>query len=257
MKPRESSFPDFGKEASDDRTLRGFSHDALRDSCPQLSGQTDLDSKDSDCNDQQVWKDTSRPTHFLALRITNEEIVRMVGQVQAHMLKIQPLYSPCCIPSSALHITLCTLGLDTPDQVAHAVEVLHRIQPQLATSLPHTPLRVDGVDTFFNRVVYAKVQQQPEFMEFVDHLKLLLWESGVEMRDVHHGYTPHVTIMKATKPLVNQKGTKDVDPSLYKDYTDMYFGQQTLDRVYLCTMGGSKREDGFYECLGEIEFGQA
>ncbi|PVD24648.1 hypothetical protein C0Q70_15132 [Pomacea canaliculata] len=242
MKPRESSFPDFGKEASDDRTLRGFSHDALRDSCPQLSGQTDLDSKDSDCNDQQVWKDTSRPTHFLALRIT---------------LTRRSCECPCCIPSSALHITLCTLGLDTPDQVAHAVEVLHRIQPQLATSLPHTPLRVDGVDTFFNRVVYAKVQQQPEFMEFVDHLKLLLWESGVEMRDVHHGYTPHVTIMKATKPLVNQKGTKDVDPSLYKDYTDMYFGQQTLDRVYLCTMGGSKREDGFYECLGEIEFGQA
>ena len=84
------------------------------------------------------WQDKMRPNYFLALRITDPEIRQGVEQIQDYLLDNEPVYGPCCIPPQALHITLCTLGLDTPEQVAHAAEVLKRVQPELASTLPRS-----------------------------------------------------------------------------------------------------------------------
>nr|KAG5708496.1 hypothetical protein BaRGS_026223 [Batillaria attramentaria] len=53
-------------------------------------------------------------------------------------------------------------------------------------------------------VVYAKVKQHQGFMDFVDHVKLLVKEAGLEIRD-NHDFVPHMTIMKVTRPVARQK----------------------------------------------------
>lgn len=219
------------------------------------SGQIGVDGAEEEEVDEHnpYWRDKLRPNYFLALRITDPEIRQGVEQIQDYLLDNEPLYGPCCIPPQALHITLCTLGLDTPEQIAHAREVLQRIQPELASGLPKEPLHLDGVSNFYSRVVYAKVKPHQQFMDFVDHLKLLVREAGVEIRD-NHDFVPHMTIMKVTRPVARQKGTKNVDPWLYSNFTDMDFGQQKVNGIHLCSMGDERREDGFYVCPAEIHF---
>ena len=199
------------------------------------------------------WQDKMRPNYFLALRIMDPEIRQGVEQIQDYLLDNEPLYGPCCIPPQALHITLCTLGLNTPEQVAHAKEVLECIQPELATILPKQPLKIEGVSDFYNRVIYAKVHHEQGLMDFVNHLKLLVKEAGLEIRD-NHDFVPHMTIMKVTRPVARQKRSKNVDPWLYSNFRDMYFGRQHIDAIHLCSMGDERRDDGFYACPAEIHF---
>lgn len=201
----------------------------------------------------QFWQDKMRPNYFLAVRVTDEEIRHGVEQVQDYLLDNEPVYGPCCILPQALHITLFTLGLDTPEQVSYAAEVLQRIKSDIISSLPKEPLQINGVSNFYNRVIYAKVHYKPDFMNFVDHLKLLVKEAGLEIRD-GHDFVPHMTIMKVTRPVSRQKGSKNVDPWLYNNFEDMSFGQQVIDGIYLCCMGSERREDGFYMCPSEIHF---
>ncbi|KAL8593697.1 hypothetical protein ACOMHN_057524 [Nucella lapillus] len=211
-----------------------------------------VDNEEEDQNNPH-WRDKLRPNYFLALRITDPEIRQGVEQIQDYLLDNEPLYGPCCIPPRALHITLCTLGLDTPEQVSHAKEVLQRIQPELASSVPKEPLHLEGVSNFYSRVVYAKVRPHQAFMDFVDHTKLLVREAGVEIRD-NYDFVPHLTIMKVSRPVARQKGSKNVDPWLYGNFTDMDFGQQRVDAIHLCSMGDERREDGFYVSPAEVHF---
>ena len=213
----------------------------------------DVAADDNSSAYDPFWQDKMRPNYFLALRITSPEIRQGVEQIQDYLLDNQPLYGPCCIPPQALHITLCTLGLDTPEQIAHAKEVLQRIQPELSQSVPKEPLNLEGVSNFFNRVVYAQVSTHQGFIDFVDHVKLLVKEAGVEIRD-NHDFVPHMTIMKVTRPVARQMGTKNVDPWLYSNFTNMDFGPQRVDSIHLCSMGDERREDGFYVCPAEIHF---
>lgn len=208
---------------------------------------------DADEEKHSYWEDKLRPNYFLAVRITDGDILQAVEQVQDYLLDNEPVLGPCCIPPKALHITLCTLGLDTAEQINHAAEVLKNIQPEIASSLPKEPLRLDGVSNFFNRVVYAKVHYQQDFIKFVDHLKLLLRESGVEIRD-NYEFVPHMTIMKVSRPVARIRGSKNIDPWLYSNFSDFLFGQQVVDGVYLCSMGDERRPDGFYVCPAEIHF---
>ncbi|XP_070193775.1 leukocyte receptor cluster member 9-like isoform X2 [Littorina saxatilis] len=199
------------------------------------------------------WQDKMRPNYFLALRIIDPEIRQGVEQIQDYILDNEPRYGSCCMNPKALHITLCTLGLDTPEQVAYAKEVLKRIQPELQSALPKQPLRMEGVSHFYHRVIYAQLQSDQSLLDFVDLVKLLVKEAGVEIRD-NHDFVPHMTIMKVTRPVSRQMGVKNIDPWLYSGFKDMHFGRQKIDAVYLCSMGSDRQEDGFYVCPTAIHF---
>lgn len=219
----------------------------------QHTEDTNFDEDVDDAPYNPYWRDKLRPNYFLALRITDAEIRQGVEQVQDYLLDNEPVYAPCCIPPHALHITLCTLGLDTPEQVALAKDILKKIQPEIESVLPKGPITLEGVANFYNRVVYAKVQQQQDFLDFVDYVRLLVKEAGLEIRD-SHDFVPHVTIMKVTRPVAREKGTKNVDQWLYSNFSDMHFGKQKVNAIYLCSMGDDRGEDGFYICPAEIHF---
>jgi 2'-5' RNA ligase len=153
----------------------------------------------------------------------------------------------------SLHVTVCTLGLDTPEAIDFAKAALERLKPEIADTLPKKPLRLEGVDKFFNRVVYAKVHADPEIMDFANYVKLLVREAGLEIRD-QHDFVPHMTIMKTTPQLACQRKIKRVDVSLYSPFTDMVFGSQPVTNLHICRMGKERRPDGFYVTPAEIHF---
>ncbi|XP_071081976.1 A-kinase anchor protein 7-like [Haliotis cracherodii] len=217
-------------------------------------------NKENDWHDDDkfnpFWKDKLRPNYFIAVRVTDHEVMENLESVQDYILKNEPRYSSCCIPGGALHITLCTLGLDTPEQVSNAVRALKTMKSDLAASAPKEPLKLVGVANFFNRVVYAKVQCSETFIPFVDHIKLCMNEAGVDIRDGYE-FIPHMTIMKTTRPVSRVMGTKEVSPFLYEGFADMTFGTQAIDGIHLCSMETQRRDDGFYISPCHIDFTQS
>ncbi|KAK6993968.1 leukocyte receptor cluster member 9 [Biomphalaria glabrata] len=199
------------------------------------------------------WRDKLRPNYFLCIRITNEAIIDQICNIQDRFMEFEPLFSDCCIPGNSLHITLNTLGLDTPEQLLQCIEALKRIQPEIVAAVPKSSLKLHGVSNFYNRVIYAKVHYKEDFLEFCSTLKTLLSEAGVQIRDGYE-FVPHVTIMKTTRPVSRLRGTKNVNPVIYAKYADTYFGEQSIEGIYLCAMGDERRDDGFYVTPHELHF---
>lgn len=212
--------------------------------------EDDNQNEEADLSDDEgfdkYWRDKMRATHFLALRITSDDIKNMANHIQDTIVEHEPHYEECCIPSSSLHVTLCTVGLDTPGQIANAVQVMQKIKPEIENILSsETKLKFQNIQNFFNRVLYAEADCPSDFMKMVDHLRLCLRENGIEIRD-SHDFVPHMTIMKVTRPVARATGKKYIAPWLYSNKSDIEFGTQTVNNIHLCEMGLNRREDGFY-----------
>ncbi|KAK6174896.1 hypothetical protein SNE40_013458 [Patella caerulea] len=199
------------------------------------------------------WQDKLRPNYFLAIRVTDSAVQEVTSEIQDNILANQPLYRECCIPPSALHVTLCTLGLDTQEQVDSACRVLKSIRDELKDAVPAQPLVLNGVSNFYSRVVYAKIEYPDGFLDFVDQLSMCLRHEGIEIRDQHE-FIPHMTIMKTSRPVSRRMGTANIDKRLYEQFTDKYLGEVNISGVYLCSMGDERQADGFYISPANIKF---
>ncbi|GFO43898.1 leukocyte receptor cluster member 9-like [Plakobranchus ocellatus] len=201
----------------------------------------------------RFWRDKLRPNYFICVRITDPGVIEKICSVHDHLIEQEPMLAECCIPGASLHVTLCTLGLDTAQQLQMCIDALNRVQPDLQAAFPMHPLHLHGVSHFYNRVVYAKVHYKKDFMVFCDLLKTLLREAGVQIRDGYE-FVPHATIMKVTRPVARERGTKNIDPKIYTPFQDAEFGHQKMDTIYLCSMDTSRRTDGFYLTPLELKF---
>ncbi|MED6289348.1 hypothetical protein CHARACLAT_001914, partial [Characodon lateralis] len=50
-------------------------------------------------------------------------------------------------------------------------------------------------------------------------------------------------------------GIKRVEPRLYSDYTNKFFGNQTVERLDLCSMLKKKQQDGYYHAETSLQLG--
>ena len=216
--------------------------------------KTGLEGEDVTYPRDLYWGPKKRPTHFLCLRVTNARVLEAVGQAEERILKLENLYRENLIPPHRLHITLACLGLDTPQDVDKATQLLHTIRPQLLDLQPsNIRVKFQGVDNFFNNVLYAQVQYNPDFLAFDHKLKLLLQEGGLEIRDVFE-FVPHMTILKLKRDMQKELRTRYIEPSVYESLKGELFGEQVLDNIYLCEMSENRDEVGFYISPTHIKF---
>jgi len=206
-----------------------------------------------DTNHDVNWRNKMRPNYFLCQRITDPNIIERVGAMQTTIAESFPQYKSCLIPASSLHITLCTLGLDTPEQVQETIELLHRSRLELS-EMVRGGIKVDcsHIDNFFNRVVYIKVSHEEKFSEYVEHVRALIRLAGINIRD-NHDFVPHMTVMKVSRPVARETYRKTVPYGMYKEFKDVTFGSQVIDGIYLCEMKADKCADGFYISPAHID----
>ncbi|WAR26146.1 LENG9-like protein [Mya arenaria] len=214
------------------------------DEIDDCEGENDDDTKG---HDDKYWRDKLRPNYFIALRITDEELRANVEKIQDQVIQGEPKLRQCKIPQGALHVTLCTVGLDTEDQVKYAVDCLKEAQKEFSNMIPKgLKLRFKGVETFFNRVIYGRVVDCPTvFLDFVEHLKTCLTSKGIDIRD-YHEFVPHMTLMKVSRPVAKMTGNNYIAPWLYSSYNETELGSQAVDNMSLCSMKVERQEDGFY-----------
>lgn len=208
----------------------------------------------SDDENGEPWQNKLRPNYFLCQRITDPEVLESVDIMQSRILDVDSRYVDCCIRPSMLHLTLCTLGLPTQEHVRDVAEILERNREELAEmARSKITIKFSGVDNFYQRVVYGKVLHDENFKEFVEHLRALIREAGINICD-NYEFVPHMTLLKVTRPAVRQVGSKKVPYWMYNDFKDMEFGSQTIDGIHLCAMKGERIPGKFYDSPAHISF---
>ena len=238
-----------------------------RQTSSTVSHDSDDDSDDDDSDDDGIvvnvgtscgdaddghWENKLRPNYFLCVRITDPEIMGNLEALQESILEVEPRYDECCVKSTELHVTICTLGLDTVEQVSTARQALEKMSSELrAMAEKNIRLTIKGVSNFFDRVLYGQVQHDQDFTHFNEHIRMTFSEFGVEVRDAHD-YVPHMTIMKVTRLGERRLRQKTIDPDIGERVKDMYFGTQVIDAVHLCSMK-EKTEEGFYRCAASVD----
>ncbi len=195
----------------------------------------------------RVVIDRNRPTHFVCVHITNEEVKTNVQRIQDHVTGHTPQLAEGCLPTTVLHVTLCMVRLETEDQIEKAKQVLKGAQQQFIHILPRcTQLHFKGVDNFRERLVHVKIHPNPALDRFTFFLQDQFQKAGLKTPGNHDHYTPHMTIVKLSRPMQRQLHTSLINPAAYSIFKDADIGRQSITALHLCSMASPKQEDGFY-----------
>ena len=88
------------------------------------------------------------------------------------MVKQEEILSDCCMGLGLFHVTLGMLRLEGHEGQEELVQALHENQSELQKLAQDLELKVSGLNTFGQRVLYAQVLPQPEelFWQFVRYV---------------------------------------------------------------------------------------
>eukprot|EP00731_Ephydatia_muelleri_P030419 Em0021g942a len=220
-------------------------------------GQAFLDEEEEpeedDVSSAGAVDNKDRPNHFVCLHITSMEVKGMVEEIQTSICGHTPQLAEGCLPIDALHVTLCMLRLNSEQDRATAQAVLSDARTQFIHILPPClQLTFRGVDNFRGRLVYVRVEPEPALERFVSYLLEQFQQAGLGTPGNHDQFTPHMTILKLTRPMARKLHTHAISPASYLAYRESPVGQHTVDNLQLCSMTAGKQGDGFYLRLETI-----
>ena len=194
-----------------------------------------------------------RPTHFVCLRVTEEEVKARVKKVTDHVIKLNPQLADGIIKSSSLHVTLCMIQLANDEQIEIAKKVFQSCQLQFLSVLPRCfRIEFTGVDNFRERLIYIKVKPLPGLNKFVSHIIEQFQLAGLKTPGNRDEFTPHITLIKLSRPMQKQLDTKLINPECYRPFLTKNLGSQMITNVHLCAMHAPAQADGFYLKYGTI-----
>ena len=200
------------------------------------------------------YNDKDRPTHFVCIKIQNAQVLKKVGEILKHICSCAPDLAVGCLDLQALHVTLCMLRIESETQSRAAQDVLRNLQRSFVQILPpSTVLEFTGVGNFHGRLLYAKVAPNHGLSKLVSMLMEQLQNAGVRTPGNFAEYTPHMTLLKLSRPMQREAHTATIVPALYSKFTDMKIGTQKIRALYLCSTSGPK-VDGFYETLMTLPY---
>ncbi|XP_056872530.1 A-kinase anchor protein 7-like isoform X2 [Takifugu flavidus] len=205
-------------------------------------------------------KQSQRPNYFISIPITNTQISSAVFSVQELLLQHDPRLAKAMIPIPTLHITLLVTHLATQEEVDLAASVLAQVEPSLVELLGGRDLVLpfSGISHFRKEVVFvglAPGQHRHTLDTVAELLQSHFEEQGLLQRGTR-GFEPHLTIMKLSRASnLRSQGVRRVDPALYSNYTNKFFGDQTVERLDLCSMLKKKQPDGYYYTETSLQLG--
>ncbi|XP_069570557.1 A-kinase anchor protein 7-like isoform X3 [Brachyistius frenatus] len=218
-----------------------------------------VDSEE-DGDKKKKKKESQRPNYFVSIPITNTQIGAAVTEVQEAVLQQEPRLAKAMIPVPTLHITLLVTHLANQEQVDLAAAMLAQVEPSLAELLGGRDLVLpfSGISHFRKEVVFvglAAGQHRHTLDSLAELLRCRFEEQGLLQGDCR-GFEPHLTIMKLSRASkLRSQGIKRVDSALFSNYTNKFFGDQTVERVDLCSMLKKKQQDGYYHTETSLQLG--
>ncbi|XP_007123359.2 leukocyte receptor cluster member 9 [Physeter macrocephalus] len=180
-----------------------------------------------------------RPTHFVALMVTEAELQAGVAKVQEELVRNAPACAAFTVPAQALHLTVALLRLAGPGEVAAAVDALRGVLSDPGLQVPPR-LRFRRLVFLGSRVLCAPPHPPLENMAQV--LSQRLEAEGLSVLQPCRGLHPHLTLAKV--PQGSQVGLPKPGFSPRQE-----LGSQPLGKLRLCRVG---RSGGTYQAVAEI-----
>ncbi|KAK9823396.1 hypothetical protein WJX72_002476 [[Myrmecia] bisecta] len=141
-----------------------------------------------------------RPTHFLALRLSDKAgVAETIRTVQAALAQHDQLWGSAVVDAKKAHFTLLTLTLATPDAEERALQRMATL-----STLGGLTLQLAGLNTLDEgKVLFLDVEQgRSQLMAFANsvqrHFRAAGWKPDFP-------FVPHVTIAKASQLNKSQK----------------------------------------------------
>ncbi|XP_072822661.1 leukocyte receptor cluster member 9 [Vicugna pacos] len=183
-----------------------------------------------------------RPTHFVALMVTEPELQAAVTKAQEELVRAAPACATSTVPTQALHLTLALLRLAGPGEVAAAATILRRVLSDPRLPVPPR-LRFERLVLLGSHVLCAP--PSPSLDSMAQGLSHRLEVEGLRVLQPPGGLHPHLTLAKVPQ------GSQVCLPKLGFS-PGQELGSQPLGKLWLCRMG---RAGGTYQALAEIPLG--
>nr|XP_045746435.2 LOW QUALITY PROTEIN: leukocyte receptor cluster member 9 [Mirounga angustirostris] len=183
-----------------------------------------------------------RPTHFVALMVTDPGLQAGVAKAQEELVRAAPSCAAFVVPAGALHLTLALLRLTGPGEVAAAVGALRRALLAPGLQAPRQ-LSFRSLLLLGQHVLCAP--PSPSLEDTAQVLRQRLEAEGLRVVQPLEGLHPHLTLAKV--PHGSQVGLPQPGFSPRQE-----LGSQTLGEVWLCRIG---RAGDTYQPLAELPLG--
>ncbi|VFV36684.1 Hypothetical predicted protein [Lynx pardinus] len=183
-----------------------------------------------------------RPTHFVALMVTDPGLQARVARAQEELVRAAPWCAAFMVPAGALHLTLALLRLAGPGEVAAALGALRR-----ALSAPglQAPPQVRFRRPLLLRHHVLCAPPCPSLENMAQVLRQRLEAEGLRVVQPLGGLHPHLTLAKVPQ------GSQVCLPEP-KFIPGQELGSQPLGKLWLCRVG---RAGDTYRPLAEMPLG--
>ncbi|KAB0382829.1 hypothetical protein FD755_004746 [Muntiacus reevesi] len=181
-----------------------------------------------------------RPTHFVALMVTEPELWAQVAKVQEDLVRDAPACAAFTVPAEALHLTLALLRLAGPGEAAAAVTALRHALSDPGLAIPPR-LRFGRLVRLGSHVLCAP--PSPPLESLAQRLSQRLEAEGLRVLQPLGGIRPHLTLAKV--PQGTQVCLPEVSPR-------QELGSQPLGTLWLCRVG---RAGATYQAVAELPLG--
>lgn len=205
---------------------------------------------------QQQEYDQLRASHFLCIRLYNEEVTNIALEVQEKIIEQEPVLRSCAMPTELLHVTLAMIRIDGPEAMTKLIELLQDLRPrlqELVAEQEKNQILAKGLSTFGARVLYCKLQVPEAFSSIVEMLHQSLEKIEGVIITNHFDFVPHMTLMKVNRVIARERRSKYLNSILYSDYIDKEFGLIPINNINLCIIDDRRGYDGFYLTCEKIQ----
>ena len=156
------------------------------------------------------------------------------------------------------HITLSMIRINGDAGIEEAKQLMADIKEDFDRIIKsqQCSLVVNDIDTFGQRVLYAKVKPNP--IDIYDNIYAMVQNRLDMSKNISSTNKfqsiPHMTIVKVSRPVARLRNSKYLPSYLYEKFRGSNFGVQPLNNLKLCLIDAETGCDGFYETIQSIDF---
>ncbi|XP_039191084.1 leukocyte receptor cluster member 9 isoform X2 [Crotalus tigris] len=191
-----------------------------------------------------------RPTHFIAIPITSPEIWEAVKHFQEALCAVNSDFAPYCVPRATLHVTLCLLHLDSPEEIHKAMMALEELQAGFQRLLPPVLLlSFRNVESFNSRVLYLAPDPAPQLGALAQSLEDAFTKKGLTVICPPSKGKFHLTVVKVPP----RKGMPRLPSGSAWAPTMEDLGVQAVESIGLYEVGKGKGTDHVYVSILKLD----
>ncbi|XP_077123806.1 uncharacterized protein LOC143781205 [Ranitomeya variabilis] len=161
----------------------------------ELNSNMQMDNVHTISSDKRL-----RPNYFVAIPVTNDEILDLIEDVQEHIVLKEPKLLKALIPVEKVHITILVAHLQTKDDVRRAISALLQSKKEIEKVLHEKPfgLPFHGIGQFNNQVIYIKITEHELLSKIAELVIQCFMDADVNITG-SKDFKPHLTFLKLSK----------------------------------------------------------